>query len=97
MYDPPDVEPDDISEANSQNSFGIGVVEDKENIEISQLLILPIEKFEVRAETAYGGRNNEFIISESGLLCETTFLLVRKRHEFHGSKSEKYFVQRFYA
>ena len=30
----PDVEPDDISEANFQNYFAIGVVEDKENIEI---------------------------------------------------------------
>ena len=34
MCDPPDVEPDDIPEANSQNSFAIGVVENKENIEI---------------------------------------------------------------
>ena len=34
MCDPPDIEPDDISEANSQNYFAIGVVEDKENIEI---------------------------------------------------------------
>ena len=29
MCDPPDFEPDDISETNSQNSFAIGVVEDK--------------------------------------------------------------------
>ena len=34
MCGPPDVEPDDISEANSQNYFAIGVPEDKENIEI---------------------------------------------------------------
>ena len=34
MCDPPDVEPDDISEADSQNCFVIDVVEDKENIEI---------------------------------------------------------------
>ena len=45
--------------------------------------------FEVRSETAYGGQNNEFTISGSGLPCETTYSLVRKRHEFHGSKSEK--------
>ena len=32
MCDLPDVEPDYIPEANSQNSFAIGVVEDKENI-----------------------------------------------------------------
>ena len=31
MYDPRDVEPDDISEANSQNYFAIGVVEDKKH------------------------------------------------------------------
>ena len=35
IYEPPDSEPDDISEANSQYSFAIGVVEEKENIEIS--------------------------------------------------------------
>ena len=34
MFDPPDIEPDGISEANSHNSFAIGVVEDKGNIEI---------------------------------------------------------------
>ena len=34
MCDPPDVEPDDITKANSQSYFTIGVVEDKENIEI---------------------------------------------------------------
>ena len=38
--------------------------------------------FEVRAETAYGGPNNELTISGSGLFFETTSLLVRKRHEF---------------
>ena len=42
MCDPPDVEPDDTSEANYQNSFVIGIVEDKENIEIYQLLMLPM-------------------------------------------------------
>ena len=40
LCDPPNFELDNISEANSQNSFEIGVVEDKENIEISQLLML---------------------------------------------------------
>ena len=34
MCEPPDVEPDDISEANSQNYFATGDVEDKEDIEI---------------------------------------------------------------
>ena len=29
IFDPPDVEPDDISEANSHNYSAIGVVEDK--------------------------------------------------------------------
>ena len=29
ICDPPDVEPDDISEANSHTYFAIGVVEDK--------------------------------------------------------------------
>ena len=43
MCNPPDLEPDDISEANSQNYFAIGVVEDKENIEISQLLMLTMK------------------------------------------------------
>ena len=44
MCDPPDVEPDDISEANSQNYFAIGVVEDEEDIENPQLLT-PTMKF----------------------------------------------------
>ena len=34
-------------------------------------------------------KKNEFTISGSDLLSEITYLLVRKRHEFHGSKSEK--------
>ena len=89
MCEPPDVEPDDISEANSQNYFAIVVVEDKENTEDFPTTNAADENFEVRAEIAYGGRNNEFTISGSGLLCETTYLLVRKRHECHGSKSEK--------
>ena len=97
MFDPPDVEPDDISEANSQNSFAIGVVEDKEIIELSPTTNAADENFEVISETAYGGRNNEFNISGSGILFETKYLLVRKRHEFHRSKSEKCFVQRFCA
>ena len=89
ICDPPGFEPDDISEANSQNSFAVGVVEDKENIEIFPTINDADKNFEVRSESAYGGRNNEFTISGSGLICETTYLLVRKRHEFHGSKSEK--------
>ena len=35
ISEPPDSEPDDISEAYSQYSFAIGVVEDKEYIELS--------------------------------------------------------------
>ena len=89
ICDLPDVEPDDISEANSPNSFAIGVVEDKEIIEIFPTTNAADEIFEVKSETAYSGQNNEFTISGIGLLCETTYLLVRKRHEFHGSKSEK--------
>ena len=90
MCDPTDVEPDDISEANYHNYFVIGVVEDKENIE-------NFPTNEVRYGTAYGGQNIEFTISVSGLLCETTSLLVRKLHGFHGSNSEKYFFQSFCA
>ena len=78
MCDPPEVEFDDISEANSQNSFAVVAVEDKENIEFSPTTNSADENFEFRAETAYGGRNNEFNISGSGLICETTSLLVRK-------------------
>ena len=43
MCDPPDVEPDDISEANYQNSFAIDVVEDKEKIKFSQLPMLAMK------------------------------------------------------
>ena len=73
--------------------LAISVVEDKENIEICPTNNAADENFEVRAETVYGGQNIEFTISGSGLLCETTSLLVIKLHEFHGSKSENYFVQ----
>ena len=97
MCDPPDVEPDDISEDHSHNSFTTNVVEDKENIEIYPTTNAADENFEVIAETAYGGQNNEFTILGNGLLCETTSLLVRKRHEFHGSKAEKYLFHRFCA
>ena len=76
MCDPPDVEPDDISEANSHHSFAIGVVQDKENIENFPTTNTADENFVVRAETAYCGKNNEFTISESSLFCESTYLLV---------------------
>ena len=68
MCGPPDIEPDDISEANSHNSFANVVVENKENIEIFPTTNAADEKFEVRAETAYCGRNNEFTISGSSIL-----------------------------
>ena len=42
MFDPPDIEPDDILEAKYHNSFSIGVVEHKENIEILQPLIMTV-------------------------------------------------------
>ena len=89
MCDPPDVEPDDILEASSQKKKSICVVEDKVNIEISPTTNAADENFEVRAETADSGRNNEFTISAISLLCETTYLLVINHHECHESKSEK--------
>ena len=66
IRDPPDVEPYDVSEANKYWNFPTTNAADN--------------FFEVRAETAYGGRNNEFTISGSGILCENTHFLVRKRH-----------------
>ena len=86
MCNPPDLEPDDISEANSQNYFSIGVVEDKENIETFPTNNAADENSEVRSETVYSGRSIGFTISGSGLIFETKYLLVRKRHKFHGSK-----------
>ena len=86
MCDPPDVEPNDISEANSQNYFTICVVEDKYNFEIFPTTNNAYEIFEVRAETAYGGQNNELTISGSGVLSETASLLVWNRYKCHGSK-----------
>ena len=97
ICEPPDVKPDDIPEANYKNSFAVCVVEDKENIEIFPTTNAADENFEVRAETTYGDLNNEFTTSGCGILCETKSLLVIKHHEFHGSKSEKYFFQRFCA
>ena len=71
--------------------MAICVVEDKENIEISPTTNAADKFFKFRAETAYGGQNNEYTIPGSGLLYETTLSLVRKRHECHGSKSENNF------
>ena len=51
MCDPTDIEADDISEASSQNSLVIGVVEDKENIEICPTNNADDENFEVKSET----------------------------------------------
>ena len=53
----PYVEPDDISEANSRNYFAIGVVEDKDNIEICPTTNAADENSEVRSETAYSDQN----------------------------------------
>ena len=75
MCDPPDIEVGDISEDDeSQNSFEIGVIDGYEDdgIEVCPTTNAANEHIEIRAETAYGGRNNDFIISGSGLLCETT-------------------------
>ena len=58
MCDPPDVRDYDISEANSQNSFAVGVVEDKENIEIFPTTDTAGESFDVRSEAAYDGQRN---------------------------------------
>ena len=54
ICDQPNVEPDDIPEANPRNSFAISVVEDKENIEIVPTTNDANGSFEVRSETAYG-------------------------------------------
>ena len=86
MCDPPGVEPDYISESNYHNFFVIGVVEYKENIEILPTTNDANKNFKVRAESSYGGQNNGFIISGSGLIYETTSILVPKPHNFHRSK-----------
>ena len=52
ICDPPDVKPNDISEANSQNSFAISVVEDKQNIENFPTNNTDDENYEVGYETA---------------------------------------------
>ena len=75
----------------------ISVIEDKLNIEICPTTNADNEIFVIRAETVDGGQNNEFTSLLSGILFGTTSLLVIKLHEFHGSKSEKYFVQRLCA
>ena len=47
MCEPPDVEPDYLSEANSQNSFAIDVVEGKKTLRFAQLIMLPMEIFKL--------------------------------------------------
>ena len=97
MCDPPDIEGGEFFENNSQYSFDIRVVDRNEANEnkICPTKNAADEHIAIRVENAYGRRNNEFVISGSGILCRTTSILVRKRHEIHGSKTEQYFVQRF--
>ena len=68
MCDTPDVEPIDISEANSCNLFVIGVVEDKEKLKIFWLLIPPmnISKLELKLQMAAKKRVH-YIIKWSNL------------------------------
>ena len=42
---------------------------------------------EINFETAHGGPKNEFQTSGSGILCECTSILTRKRHDINGSKT----------
>lgn len=93
--EPPDIEDDDIS-ASSANSYALGVVENDQEESIPTTNAAD-ELLDIHEETAYGGKKNEFTITGSGLLCESTSILTRKRHNIHGSKAEKYFVQRFCA
>lgn len=67
MCDPPDLDTDEFSEIGSQNSFEIGVVND-ESDEICPTTNAADEHVEIHADTAYGGKNNKFIISGSGLM-----------------------------
>ena len=69
VCDPPDVEHGDILEANYHNSFAIGVVKNKQNIEILPTTNATDENFEVTSETAYGGQKNKiyYIIKWSTL------------------------------
>ena len=59
--------------------------------------MLTIRNLEVVSETAYGPQINKFTISGIILLNGTKSLLVRKRHEFHGFKSEIFLFQHFCA
>ena len=97
MCDPPHVEPDHISEANSHIFLKLVLLKIKKALKISQLLMLPMKFCEIGSKTTYSGQNNEFNISGIGIFCETTSFLVIKSHEFHRSKSEKHFFQRFCA
>eukprot|EP00957_Ditylum_brightwellii_P072505 5510262-Ditylum_brightwellii.AAC.1 len=78
MCDPPDLDADKFSENGSQDSFDIGVVDNEQDDEICPTTNAADEHVEIHADTAYGGENNEFTISGSGLLCKTTSILVRK-------------------
>ena len=64
------------------------VVKDEETNGILPNTNAPDENVEVRAETEYCDQNIEFTISGSGLLCETTSLLVRKHRGFYGSSQK---------
>lgn len=93
MTEPPIVDFDDISHSDDDINFYCGLCEQEEDtgIPTTNAADTPTEVYE---ETAYGGHNNELIISGSGLLSECTTILTRKRFEIHGSKREKCFVQR---
>ena len=59
--------------------------------------MMPMEVLKLGLKLHMAAEIFNFTISGIVLICETTSLLVRKCHDFHGSKSEKYFVQRFCA
>ena len=96
MCYPPVVEPDDISEANSQKYFAIGVVEDKENIEIFPTTNTANEDFEVRAETEYGGKITNLIYTEVVYFVKLHLYWLEKIMDFTGP-SQKNNVSRAFV
>ena len=97
--EPPILDPDEIGTTNSDDAdFVFGLIDNEEesieqtpDIDTTNAAETPVV---IHEETDYGGPQQEFWIRGSGFLSETTSILTRKRHDIHGSKSEKHFVQR---
>ena len=81
MYDPSNIEDDNVSSAGSANSIQIWLIDTNEE-EIIPTINAINNNVNIQAQTVYSGKVDDFVILGNDLLClcKTTSLLTRKRH-----------------